>query len=407
MQKAPISLRMLVYLVLCYALFGCGPPDFGDSEAGLVLQDLASGLTTSRLEAQTPAPVVSEISYRALGESRVADLYVSPEGARAGIVLVPGVVARGKDDPRLVAVARSLARARFAVLVPDMPGVRSFRMRASDAREVADAFAWLVTQPELSPQGRAGIAGFSYGAAPVLIAALQPDIRQRVRFLLCVGGYYNLRQVVTYITTGFYLVVDELGTARRKRSQPHPYALGVFTRSNLDLLERPADRRALRRYADYLLGQGIGDDEPVIGKLGPDARAFYDLLSNQDPQRVAGLLQQLPPRIRGELDGIDPSAQDLIRLQAQVLLLHGRGDNLIPYTESLALAQALPPDQVQLFVIDGLAHVDLRPEPQDLPQLLGILQALLTQRLPEDNPRLPGKQREEPTRHHSPGIMQD
>ena len=387
MREPKIHLGWLACCLLCSALYGCAMPNFGDSEAGLVLEDLASGLTTSRLESSTPAPVVTEISYRALGERRVADLYLSPEGARAGIVLVPGVVARGKDDPRLVAVARTLARVRFAVLVPDMPGVRSFRMRASDAREVADAFAWLAARPQLSPQGRAGIAGFSYGAAPVLIGALQPDIRQRVRFLLCVGGYYNLHQVITYITTGYYTVEEQQGsgsgTTRQRRGQPHPYALGVFTRSNLDLLERPVDRRALRRYADYLLGQGVGEDEPIIGGLAPDAQAFYDLLQNKDPQRVASLLQKLPPRIRSELDGIDPSAQDLSRLQARVLLLHGRSDNLIPYTESLALARSLPPHLAQLFIIDGLAHVDFRAKAQDLPPLLALLQALLEQRVPD------------------------
>lgn len=385
-RKPRIPLGWIASCLLCSALYGCASPDFGDSEAGLVLEDLASGLTTSRLESQTPPPMVREISYRVLGEKRVADLYLSPQGARAGIVLVPGVVARGKNDPRLMAVAGALARVRFAVLVPDMPGVRGFRMRASDAREVADAFAWLISRPELSPQGRAGIAGFSYGAAPVLIAALQPDIRHRVRFLLCVGGYYDLHQVITYITTGYYTVGDEArtgsGTARQKRGQPHPYALGVFTRSNLDLLERPADRRALKRYADYLLGRGIDEDEPVIDNLGPGARAFYDLLQNKDPRQVAGLLQRLPARIRGELNGLNPSVQDLTLLQAQVLLLHGRSDNLIPYTESLALARVLPRQQVKMFVIDGLAHVDFRPKAHDLPQLLAIMQALLEQRVP-------------------------
>jgi fermentation-respiration switch protein FrsA (DUF1100 family) len=68
---------------------------------------------------------------------------------------------------------------------------------------------------------------------------------------------------------------------------------------------------------------------------------------------------------------------------AQVLLLHGRSDNLIPYTESIALAKALHPDRVRLFIIDGLAHVDFKPKAQDVPQLLGIMHALLDQRPPE------------------------
>ena len=61
---------------------------------------------------------------------------------------------------------------QFAVLVPDLRGLRDYRVRAANVREVADAFRYLVARGGLAPQGRAGIAGFSYGAGPVLLAAL-------------------------------------------------------------------------------------------------------------------------------------------------------------------------------------------------------------------------------------------
>ncbi len=38
--------------------------------------------------------------------------------------------------------------------------------------------------------------------------------------------------------------------------------------------------------------------------------------------------------------------------------------------------------QAQLFLIDGLAHVDFRPKAQDVPQLLAAMQALLDMRKP-------------------------
>jgi len=70
----------------------------------------------------------------------------------------------------------------------------------------------------------------------------------------------------------------------------------------------------------------------------------------------------------------------LTTLQAEVILVHGRSDTMIPYSESLALAQALPPEQVKLFVVDGLVHVDVRIKQQDISQLLGAMEALLAQR---------------------------
>jgi acetyl esterase/lipase len=384
MSRALTLTHLLARLALCTALAGCSSPDFGDSEAGLALEDLASGLATSRLAARTPRPARESISFMTGGEERAADLYRPPQGARAGIVLVPGVAARGRRDTRVVAIANTLARLDFAVLVPDMRGVRRFRMRSSDVREVADSFAWLAARPALAPPGHIGIAGFSYGAGPVLLAALQPDIRDRVHFVLAVGGYYSLDNVVTYLTTGYYPVDQPIGTAAPAtgRLSPHPYSEAAFIRSNLDFLERSVDRGFFQDYAAHITGERIDSDEPLPPKLAPDAQAFYNLLSNHLPAQVPVLLDRLPPRMRSELDGINPAAHDLSRLQAEVILLHGRSDNLIPYTESIALADALPANQVQLFVIDGLAHVDFRPKAHDVPQLLGAMEALLAERMP-------------------------
>jgi dienelactone hydrolase len=371
-------------LALCTTLSGCSTPDFGDSEAGLALEDLASGQATSRLAALAPLPSRESISFITGGEERAADLYRPSRRARAGIVLVPGVVARGRRDARVVAMANTLARLDFTVLVPDMPGVRSFQMRSRDVREVADTFAWLASRPELAPPGHIGIAGFSYGAGPVLLAALQPDIREQVHFVLAVGGYYSLENVVTYLTTGYYPVVEPTGKALSEtgRTSPHPYSKVSFIRSNLDLLERPADRSFFHGYAEYISGNRIDEDEPVPAYLAPDAQAFYNLLTNHVPAQVPALLEKLPPPMRTELEGINPAAHDLSRLRADVILLHGRGDNLIPYTESIALANALPESQVQLFIIDGLAHVDFKPKTHDVPQLLVAMEALLATRMP-------------------------
>jgi len=384
MSRPRTSIHLLVRLALCTALSGCSTPDFGDSEAGLALQDLNSGLATSRLASQTPRPAREPISFMTGGEERAADLYRPPQGARAGIVLVPGVVARGRRDARVVALAYTLARLDFAVLVPDMQGVRHYRMRSSDIREVADSFTWLASRPAIAPSGHIGIAGFSYGAGPVLLAALQPDIRDRVHFVLAVGGYYSLENVVTYITTGYYRTDRPAGktVSATGRLSPHPYSEATFIRSNLDFLERSVDRKFFLDYAAHITGDSIDEGEPVPANLAPDAQAFYDLLTNHLPAQVPVLLSRLPPRMRTELEGINPAAHDLSYIRADVILLHGRSDNLIPSTESVALADALPESQVQLFLIDGLAHVDLRPKAHDVPQLLGAMEALLAERMP-------------------------
>lgn len=370
-------LRHVVVLLLLASLSGCAPPPLGDSEAAIALEDIAAADKPSRLKAQTPPPLRRSDDYVIDGRRYTGDVYRSPQGVRAGLVLVPGVFPAGKDDARLVAMATTLARLQFAVLVPDLKGLRRNQLRAHDVREVADAFRYLTSRPELVPEGYAGIAGFSYGGGLVLLAALEPDVREQVRFTVSFGGYHDLRSIVTYFTTGHYRQTPDADWQYRS---PHPYLKWVFTLSNADLLEHAEDRATLRR-----LAHEAGDDDNGIDitteELSADARALYALLSNEEPHRVPALIAQLSARIRHELEGINPAAHDLSALRAQVILMHGRGDTFIPYTESIALARALPPGQVQLFIIEGYAHTSVRPKREDIPQFLDMMEALLDQRM--------------------------
>ena len=56
----------------------------------------------------------------------------------------------------------------------------------------------------------------------------------------------------------------------------------------------------------------------------------------------------------------DLSRRDLAELPGQIRLLHGRGDPIIPFTESQRLQRALPAARTRLYLTDGLVHADLR-----------------------------------------------
>ena len=91
------------------------------------------------------------------------------------------------------------------------------------------------------------------------------------------------------------------------RLSPHPYSEAVFIRSNLDFLERSVDRRFFLDYTAHITGDRIDEDKPVPAHLAPDAQAFYELLTNHLPAQVPALLDKLSPRMRTELEGINPA----------------------------------------------------------------------------------------------------
>ena len=364
---------LLKAALILLMLAGCAimPED----EAAWVLEDLAAEERPSRLKERTPDPVRRPVAYAIQGRDYQGDLYLPGESPLAGIVLMPGVAARGKDDHRLVAFATTLARTRFLVLVPDLPNLRALRVRAEDAQDVADAFSHLLSRSQFPTHGRIGIGAFSYAVGPAVLAALDPAIRERVDFVLGVGGYYDLEQVITFFTTGYFQKEGEWHYL-----EPNRYGKWVFVFSNAEHLSDPRDWSAFRAMAERRLNDPHARIEDLSRRLTPEGRALLALLENRDRVSTPALIDGLPAAIRADMEALNLANQDLSRLRARLILLHGTDDAIIPYTESMALAAAVPPKRAELFLIDGLAHVDMQPFRLDRRAMWRAIKALLAQR---------------------------
>ena len=358
-----------------------------------MLDHLATAGSESRLEESTAAPSRTSVSYIIAGRSNRGDLYLPGEGVpEAGVVLVPGAVPEGKDHERLVELALTLARVRFAVLTPELSGYRELRIRPAQVREVADAFRYLADNESLSPDGRAGIGAFSFAVGPAVLAALEEDIRDRVRFVFGVGGYHDLRLAIRYFTTGYF---EDNGTPQYV--EPSDYGRLVFARTVQDHLHDPTDRAILEAMVEARMKDSTADLSSLASRLGPEGQSVYRLLANTDPDETLQLISVLPRETVATIDALTLADKELRRLTARLILVHGKTDPMIPFSESMALSRAAAPSQARVFIINhALGHVDLRFSQlltarfwtQELPDAWRVLRAvalLLREREPASN----------------------
>jgi hypothetical protein len=337
-------------------LGACSPPRA--LEAGRVLADIAAGAEPSALKRATAAPLRVPVIYRIAGRDHNGDLYRPAEGADAALVLVPGVTPTGKDDPRLVAFAKTLARARFLVLVPEIEAMRVYKVGPDNARDIADAVKYLAGRMPAAEGAAVGLIAISYAVGPALLAALEPDTGALVRFVGAVGGYYDIEAVVTFFTTGRYRAAPDAPWDHR---EPNAYGKWVFVGGNVERLSDPADRATLSAIAERKLDDLDADIDDLAGRLGSEGRAVHALVVNDDPERVPTLIAGLPEAMRADMAALDLKRRDLSQLAPRLILVHGRDDAIIPHTESEALAAAAPEGQATLFLANSLAHVRLGP----------------------------------------------
>lgn len=336
-------MRLIGGWVVCLALMVLGLP-FGLRVAAGAdsLRFLAEFLTDGSftwMSARTHEPTRQLLT---LPTGDRADLWqLRGRHALPGMILVHGLTPNGKDDPRLAWTAALLARAGFAVLVPDLPAMRAQRLRPDDASVVAAAIAQL-TARSTTGSDRIVVVGISVGVAPAMGALAGPAVSAHVPLLVSLGGYAEARELIRYFTTGTYAFDRISGRVRAD-----PELARTFFTANLDLVG-PSDRPAVRAWL-------AGGPMPTTAE--PETRALLAVLVNQDPAQADTLFAALPADTRALLDALSPARQ-VRRFPGRVLLVHGREDPAVPFTESLRLAAAGDPQRTRLVLVNLVGHVE-------------------------------------------------
>lgn len=318
------------------------------AEAVLVMWDVAAGGQLTLWQRLTAEPGKQPMRW----ETGEGDLYLPASPTRAAMVLVPGAAVLGRDEPRLQAFARTLARAGFAVLVPELPEVRQLVLSRADGDRVADALRQLNSRlPELP----LGVAAISYAAAPAIIAAIEDDLAPRIAFVVAIGSYRDAYTTIRFVTTGAF---RPRGDSREFRLEPNAHGRWAILRANAGRLDDPSDARLLQQIAQRRYRDRDADISREAAMLGPQGRAVLALVDNRDPDAVNRLIEDLPESVRREIDGLNLAFYDLSKLRGHLILVHGRSDHMVPYSESQDLAAAASKARVSLFLIDDIGHVE-------------------------------------------------
>lgn len=353
MRRLHPTLLIALAVAAALTLPGCGAIQ-RHYEAGLILADIRAGEADSHLKSTRPAPERETVAYTGpTGMARIADLYTPGDAVKGELVLVHGFTEAGRRDPRLVQFAQTLSRAGFRVLAPEVETLTRMDVSPENVYDVVDAAHWLNTHGD---GDGVGVAAMSFSVATAVLAALEEDGRPHIGWIVGVGGYYDLVETLTYVTTGYYTEAGE-----RRYRVPRVEGRWVVLLTQLDRVPDAEDRRLLDRIARKRLDDPETDTGPLAERLSPPGRAVYALLTNRDPDQVPELLAELPEGVRDEIEALNLAQRDLSGLQAYLLLVHGRDDDVIPWTQSQALKAAAPEGQAELRLVTGLTHVEVDP----------------------------------------------
>jgi dienelactone hydrolase len=277
----------------------------------------------------TKLPIVEKVKYPTRFDQVEGEVYrPSGDGPHPGLVICLGVVPFGVDHPQVPVLGKALARAGFAALLYWSPAMRDFRLDSDDIENIALAYNWLIEQPYIDP-ARSGLLGTCVGGSFAIMAAAHPLIRDRIAFLSAYAPYSSLWTFAHDVASR----TRSYG-AGREPWPVDPLTRKVFVHCMTAFLEP--------REAEWLRSAFTDENEPLVNyELSPDGQAVYSLLSARDENDAEVALHRLPLILQESLTALSPMNY-LKGIHAPLtILLHDRGDQVIPVGESRQLHSAL------------------------------------------------------------------
>jgi len=143
----------------------------------------------------------------------------------------------------------------------------------------------------------------------------------------------------------------------------------ISTRAGDDTEEAKSGREALAAAVEK---QG---SRPVVEKMLPKMMSQKSLEQNPNLRNhVEAMMSATPSNgLVGALHGMaarEDSSEILRNIQVPTLVVGGTDDHLIPYGESVTMAQAIP--TAQLHLIDDAGHLPSLEKPDELNRVIGV-----------------------------------
>jgi hypothetical protein len=277
----------------------------------------------------TQPPLVEKVSYPTRFGQAEGEIYrPSAPGPHPGILVCLGVVPFGVDHPQVPILGKALARAGFAALLYWSPAMRDFRLDVEDVENIATAYHWLIEQPYVDGAS-SGLLGTCVGGSFALMAAASPLIQEHVAFLAAYAPYASMWTFARDIASATRSSGDG-----REPWRVDPLTRKVFVHSFTALLEGGEAERLRNAFvteSGHLDGSG----------LSADGQAVYALLTALSEDTAESALHRLPPIMQERLTALSP-INYLKDIQSPlIVLLHDRGDEVIPVAQSRQLRSAL------------------------------------------------------------------
>ncbi len=295
----------------------------------------------------TKEPIKNEVEINSGKNLLKTDIWIPgdfDEQKKYPAVILSAGVNLPKDDHRILATIKGLAKSGFVVVVSDVPELLDSRYLSSTIDDFVNIFQYVEKQPYVE-KTKVGFAGFCLGSSFALLASSEERIRDRVSYILVNDVLYDMYKFTR-------------DTVTEKINDNNPVISWYAEDETREILYREYSDYINDDEEGYLIFQTLFDrkrlSEYQYSKLSNDGKVFYDFLSNTDPNKSPELFARLPEEAKGIIDNMSPKTK-IKNVKAKLFVTSGR-NVFLPASQAIDLVNDLPKDQVMYTSLQFFQH---------------------------------------------------
>jgi len=279
-------------------------------QALLLLPALFPSAPFDPLGAVTSAPVESEESATYAGGTIQTQVFApSSQGRHSAVVLLLGAGDLPRSDVA-VHFAQALARLGIVASLPEPSGMLAEHLTFDEVDAIRVSVNAIAARSDVDPE-RVGLVGLSASGGLSIVAAAQPDLRDRVRFVNSFGSYSDALSLLVDVASHS---IDVNGSIQAW--EPEQRTTDVVSNALIDAGASDSDRE--------------------------------ELLSMPTRDRATEITRNFSAEVRDRLERVSPS-NVLSQIHAHLYLMHDVDDPFIPFTQSRGLVASAPPGVVTRY----------------------------------------------------------
>ena len=269
------------------------------------------------------------------------------------LIIFPGASPTAEEHPGLLFLSSVLANIGFNVYIPRMPLLKKLNISEDNVDWFSHAYSQLIKRNDINGT-TVSCMGISFGGGILLKASLKElMLTSPPHSILTYGTFYDVKKSMDYLIHGTINI-----KGKDVVIQPHEWGLIVFMHNFLHTVDVGFDTTDLEKILELRIQDKEVDKE--LEKLSViDRKLADDILNSTISNQVSKIIDIIFKEKLDILEGISPKnwCEDI---KTKVYVMHGANDNMVPYTQSLDLANHLP--NSELFISYLYEHNEIAPK---------------------------------------------